>query len=243
MVSREIRSSDQHYLAILSYPHLVLCVLACDNPGEARYDELGFGYVRRYDHLVAGILCYLGETFICCTGHDCQARHVNEEIKCLILGFGVVVAAFRIVRYRARVPCDAREALMLSIFPNLRTSSLNISSPFQYINSVARCVLQRAISTAPFSTNMQRERTCQHAFASVEDVRMETFSSLDYNEALPMNLPSLHRLYTYGLSNSRYDWEPPPESSVQDVELHRCGMIKEELFWMFRSCKAIRTLG
>ena len=35
---------------------------------------------------------------------------------------------------------DAREALMLSMLPKLRVLSLNISSPLQYINNLARCV-------------------------------------------------------------------------------------------------------
>ena len=89
---------------------------------------------------------------------------------------------------------------------------------------------------------MQGERTCQHGFASLEDVRIQALSSLGYDEALPiMNLPSLHRLYAYGLSTSRYNWEPPPESSVvQDLELHGCEMVEEELFWMLRSCRALR---
>jgi hypothetical protein len=36
---------------------------------------------------------------------------------------------------------DAREALMLSMLPNLRAVSLNISAPLQYINKLAWCVL------------------------------------------------------------------------------------------------------
>lgn len=130
---------------------------------------------------------------------------------------------------------NAREALMLSMLSNLRALLLNISSPFQYINNLARCVLERAMpsrSTAPFSTNMQRERTCPHTFAFLEDVRIEALSSLTYDEALPiMNLSSLHRLYVYELSISRYNWESSLESSVvQDLELHECEVMKEELF-------------
>lgn len=141
---------------------------------------------------------------------------------------------------------DAREALMLSMLPNLRVLSMNISSPLQYINGLARGVSERAMSlssTAPSSTDTQRGRTCQHAFASLEYVRIEALCSLDFDEALPiMNLPSLHRLYAYQLSTSRYNWEPPPGSSVvQDLELDRCEMNEDELFWMLRSCRALRT--
>jgi len=173
-------------------------------------------------------------------GHDSLRSAVNATGVPICEG-GPWVADFKAGR------SDAREALLLSMLPNLRALSLNVSSPLQYINNLAGCVLERAMpsrSTAPSSTDMQRERTCQHAFASLEDVRIETLSSLAYDEALPiMNLPSLHRLYTYGLSTSRYNWEPPPESSVvQDLELHGCEMMEEELFWMLRSCRALRTL-
>ncbi len=142
---------------------------------------------------------------------------------------------------------DAREALMLSMLPNLRVLSLNVSSPLQYINNLAHCVRERAMpsrSKAQFSTDTQRELSCRHAFASLEDVRIEAVSSLDYDEALPtMNLPSLHRFYTYGLSTSRYSWEPPPESSVvQDLELHGCEMLEDELFYILRSCRALVSL-
>ena len=58
-----------------------------------------------------------------------------------------------------------------------------------------------------------------------------------------MNLPSLHRLYAYGLSTSRHNWQPPPESSaVQHLELDRCEMNEDELKTMLRSCRALRTL-
>jgi hypothetical protein len=70
-------------------------------------------------------------------------------------------------------------------------------------------MLERAMSSrsiTSFSTNMQRERIYQHAFAFLEDVRIEILSSLAYDEALSiMNLSSLHKLYIYELSISRYN--------------------------------------
>ena len=107
-------------------------------------------------------------------GHDSLRSAVNATGVPICEG-GPWVADFKAGR------SDAREALLLSMLPNLRALSLNVSSPLQYINNLAGCVLERAMpsrSTAPSSTDMQRERTCQHAFASLEYVRIETLSSL-----------------------------------------------------------------
>jgi F-box-like len=142
---------------------------------------------------------------------------------------------------------DARQALMLSMLPNLRTLLLDVYSPFQYINTLAQHVSGLALvsrSTPRSSSEKRQEPTCQRALASLRDVRIEAQMSLGYDETLPiMSLPSLQSLHTQGLSASRYSWEPPPDSSVvRRLGLHRCEMSEDEVFLMLRSCKALRTL-
>ena len=78
----------------------------------------------------------------------------------------------------------------------------------------------------------------------LREVRIECVFSLDYNETLPMmNIPFfLEMFYTRGLFTTCYNCVTPPDSSVvRQLELHTCEMSEDELFWMFRSCKALRT--
>ena len=58
-----------------------------------------------------------------------------------------------------------------------------------------------------------------------------------------MRTPFWERFYTCGLSKTCYNWVTPSDSSVvRQLELHKCEMNEDELFRMFRSCKALRRL-
>ncbi len=144
---------------------------------------------------------------------------------------------------------DARAALMVSMFPNLMTLSVIISThdrPLRYLKLLAHHAshigpASRSISSP--STNQEKQSVPQNTFATLKEVRIDSTSSLDYDETLPiMNLPSLRTLYTYGLFTSRWNWEPPPDSSgLWHLQLDGCDMNSDELFCMLRSCRALRT--
>lgn len=77
VVAGQIWSSNQHCLDHVPYTNLLFCLLAPDNPGPAKLDELGSGHVRRNSHLVPGLLCYLGATLLCWSGHNGEERMMS----------------------------------------------------------------------------------------------------------------------------------------------------------------------
>lgn len=145
---------------------------------------------------------------------------------------------------------DARVALMLSLCPNLRTLSVTIGShyrPLRYIQLLAHhaSYLGPASSLISSPSNSeQTQLTPQNILAALQEVRIHCTDSLDYDETLPItNLLSMRTLYTYGLSTSRWNCEPPPASSgLWHLQLDGCDVNLDELFWMLRSCRALRTL-
>ena len=133
---------------------------------------------------------------------------------------------------------------MLSILPNLRTLTVDVDvyhAPLQYMKLLAHYATLHAPATESISLSLagkEGQYTVQNAFAILKEIRMYC-SSLDYDETLPiLDLPSLRTFYTYGLSSSRWNWEPPAASSgVWHLRLDGCEMNEDELFWMLRACR------